>query len=193
MGRGLVERTLDANLLSRPPLFGAATAPLWLFQGGLPPFQLMSVVASAAPVTVMFGLLRKLRPNASLLFLVPFLISPVFLHHNAAPLGEAMMAGLLIASAFEASDQCLWRGAFFFSLAVATHDRGIIFAPLWILAAIQGRNRARGVTKALGVLALTGAVVVAPIQVWEVVRFGQAMPGMMDIHVLAVDSSDPRT
>jgi len=172
MGRGVVERSLDASQLSRPPLFGAASSPLWLFRGGLPPFQLMSVVVSAATVTTLFGLLRKWRPTASLSYLVPFLLSPVFLHHNAAAWGKLMTAGLLIAGVVEASEQHLWRGAVLFALAVGTHDAGIIFAPAWVWAALRREDRRKSLVRALIVLAVAGILLVLPIQIWEIAKFG---------------------
>src|SRR6266536_117327 len=64
MGESVLGGDLPSNMLTRPPLFGAATAPLWIVADGLIPYQIMAAVASAASVTATLHFVRLLRPGA---------------------------------------------------------------------------------------------------------------------------------
>src|SRR5207249_3237255 len=94
MGEAVAAGNVPSTMLARPPLFGASTAPLWLIEPGLIPYQLMAAVASAAAITTTFRFMRFLRPNAGLMLLVPLVISPFFLHNTAAAWSK-LLAGAL--------------------------------------------------------------------------------------------------
>lgn len=175
-GQAVVNHTMTAepDLLSRPPLFGAATAPLWLFSPGLLSFQFMSIVASASALAVTFVLLRRFRRDATWEWLLPLLISPFFLHHNAAAWGKFMSAALVLASLLAAWDEEWVMSSVWMALAAAVHDSAIIFVPVALWIAYLRTKSWRASLRCCLLMAVAGVLIAAPIEIWEIAKFGWA-------------------
>src|SRR5439155_12381303 len=89
---------LTAELLERPPLFGATAIPLWLIRDGLPSFQVACAVAAASLLGAIrhtAGLLGGGRAWPGWLFLAAG--SLFFLHHTATCWGKQLAAALIVA------------------------------------------------------------------------------------------------
>lgn len=172
MGEAVIAGDLPRTMLTRPPLFGASTAPLWLLQSGLIPYQLMAAVASAAAVTATFHFMRFLRPNASRLLLVPLMLSPFFLHHTAAAWSKMLAGALVLAALVEAFRSQRVAGALLFALAVAVHEGFIIWAPCLLLCYAAGPERWRGLLKASMPMAAAGVLIVGPLVAWILWKYG---------------------
>jgi len=164
----------DPDLLSRPPLFGAATAPLWIFFQGLLAFQFMSIVASASALAVTYVLLRRFRPDATWHWLVPLLISPFFLHNNAAAWAKFLSAALVLAALLDAWDERWVMSSLWIAFAAAAHDSAVIFVPVAIWIAWARTHRWRSAIWLCLLMGAAGAVIAAPIEVWELAKFGVA-------------------
>ena len=171
MGEAVAAGDLPKNMLTRPPLFGASTVPLWLLQPGLIPYQLMAAVASASAITTTFRFVRHLRANARLILLVPLVISPFFLHHTAAAWGKFLAGGLVVAALIEALRRQQLPAALLFALAVAVHEGFVIWAPCLLLCQVHGRSW-RSALKGLLLMAGAGVFIVSPYVLWVIAKYG---------------------
>lgn len=174
MGQSVLNGTLEPSMLARPPLFGAAATPLWIVAGGLIPYQLMAAVASASAVTAMLAFMVHYWPKTPCFALVPFLLSPFFLHHTAAVWAKLLAGGLILSAILQGLRARRFASAALFALSVAVHEGSIIWAPCVLLSLAAGGAGWRGMVKGLGPMALCGLVVVAPLQVWILVHYGLA-------------------
>jgi hypothetical protein len=172
MGQAVMSGDLPANMLARPPLFGASAAPLWLLQSGLIPYQLMAAVASAAAMTAVLHFIHFLRPGASRLLLLPLLISPFFLHHTAAAWPKLLAGALILSASVEALKSVRMAGALFFALAVSVHEGSVVWAPFLVLCCARGPKRWREFGKTVGAMAAAALLIVAPFVVWVLREHG---------------------
>jgi hypothetical protein len=172
MGQSVIQGHLAGDMLARPPLFGAAAAPLWIVSHGLIPYQLMAAVASASAATVMFSFIEHFRPRAPRIVLLPFLLSPFFLHNAAAAWSKPLAAGLIVAAVIEGLSARRWVSSALFALAVAVHEGSIIWAPSVLLVHLSGSTGWRSAARALGRLALTGLLFAGPLEIWVLMKYG---------------------
>jgi hypothetical protein len=172
MGQAVAGGTLPANMLARPPLFGAATLPLWLVRDGLAPYQLMAAVASAASLGATADFLRFVQPRARNLWLLPLILSPFFLHNTAAAWSKLLAGAFVLTAACEAFRSARWASAIFFAIAVAIHEGFIIWAPCVLLCHADTQLRWRTLAKAAARMAAAGVAIVAPLLIWIAVKYG---------------------
>lgn len=189
MGQSVLGGTLQADLLARPPLFGAAAVPLWIVAGGLPSYQIMAAVASASAVTAMFALIDHYWPRTPRFVVWPLLASPFFLNHTAAAWGKFLAAGLILAAILEGLLARRIASAALFALSVAVHEGSIVWAPFVLVAHASGGTGWRGAVRALGPMALCAALIVGPLQAWILIRYGLAAkvassPVITDSHAI---------
>jgi hypothetical protein len=173
-GQAVVGGDLPVAMLGRPPLFGSATAPLWIFSSGLIPYQLMAAVASAAAVTATLSFIEEFWQDAPSYVLLPLLASPFFLHHTAAAWSKLLAAALVLSAIQESLRHQRMASGALFALAVGVHEGSMIWAPCVLLAHGVGTARWRGVARAVGPMLLMGLVVVGPLTVWILVKYGLA-------------------
>jgi hypothetical protein len=186
MGQAVASGDLPRSMLARPPLFGAATLPLWLFRDGLAPYQLMAAVASAASLGATADFLRFVQPRARNLWLLPLVLSPFFLHDTAAAWSKLLAGAFVLTAACEAFRSARWASAIFFAMAVATHEGFIIWAPCILLCHVDTRLRWQALGKAAIAMAVAGAAIVAPLLLWIAVKYGlnakiSANPSITDL------------
>jgi len=169
---------LSPESLQRPPLFGAAAAPLWIFAEGLIPFQIFSAVMSAGVLAASFFALHHFVPRTSRLRVIALLVmAPFFLHHTAACWGKLMAAGLLVAAGTELrrsrdSRTLLWSGVWF-ALAVAAHQSSLLYAPLLIAIRVSVHGwKASEIIRLVFAMGLAGLLLVAPYEVWTIYDYG---------------------
>jgi hypothetical protein len=174
MGLAVDAGDLPRTLLARPPLFGGSTIPLWLLQPGFASYQLMAAMASAAVVTTTLHFMRFLRPSVSLIWLLPLVISPFFLHHTAAAWSKPLASALVLAAMIEAVQLKRLAAAVLFALAVAVHEGFIVWAPCLLLCQVQGPTPWRNALKGVVPMAAAGAVIVGPYILWIAVKYGLA-------------------
>jgi hypothetical protein len=174
MGRSVLDGVLGPGMLARPPLFGAAATPLWVFSDGLAAYQLMAAVASASAVTAMLAFIDHHWPKTPRFVLVPFLLSPFFLHHTAAAWAKLLAGGLILSAIVEGLRNQRLASAALFALSVAVHEGSIIWAPCILLAHADGGRGWRGALRALGPMAMFGLVIVGPLEAWILVHYGLA-------------------
>lgn len=173
MGQAVAGGTLPADMLARPPLFGAATAPLWIVGTGLIPYQLMAAAASASAVTAATHVLRAKHAFGFAVFL-PLLLSPFFLHHTAAAWSKLLAAGLIVAAAGEGLRGKRFGSAALFALSVAVHESSIIWLPCVLIAHGAGGAGWRGIRRALWPMLAMGLLLAAPLQIWILAKYGVA-------------------
>jgi hypothetical protein len=180
----------SSQLLERPPLFGAATLPLWTFGAGLAPFQIMSAVASAALLGAVIYAIDYFRAgNATknlgrIIPLAPLLVSPFFLHHTAACWSKPLAGALVLVGLIDCWDAWMsgsrsswWRGSIWFALAVAVHQSSIIyvFFLLAIVTATAPGERSVGATFKLLTISLVCLLfIVGPYELWSIAHYGLA-------------------
>jgi hypothetical protein len=170
---------LTAESLQRPPLFGGGASFLWLFQGGLIPFQIYAAVMSAGTIGACVFALRRHGCHITLRRLLPLLVlTPFFLHHTAACWGKLMAAGLLVASGAELASNksrpAEWWSALWFALAVAVHQSSLLYAPLLLGIRLlpPHRNTAPALLKWLTRMAIPGILLVGSFEGWTVFHYG---------------------
>lgn len=174
MGQAILGGVLPADMLARPPLFGSAATPLWILGSGLVPYQLMAAVASAAAVTATLSFIDEFWPDTPDYVLLPLLLSPFFLHHTAAAWSKLLAAALVLSAVQEGLRQQRMASAALFALAVGVHEGSMIWAPCVLLAHGVGTARWRGVARAVGPMLLMGLIVVGPLLVWILAKYGLA-------------------
>jgi len=174
MGEQVIQGDLPRSMLARPPLFGAATVPLWLWGRGLIPYQMMSAVASASAVTALLWFVDYFWPRSRRTLLVPLLLSPFFLNHTAAAWGKLLASGLILAAIIEARQAQRLASAALFALSVAVHEGSIIWAPCILVAHAAGGRGWRGAVRSLPWLLVAGIVIVLPLQLWIFAKYGLA-------------------
>jgi hypothetical protein len=174
MGQSVLNGTLEPSMLARPPLFGAAATPLWIVAGGLIPYQIMAAVASASAVTAMLAFMDHFWPKTPRFALLPFLLSPFFLHHTAAVWAKLLAGGLILSAILEGLRGRRLASSALFALSVAVHEGSIIWAPCVLVAHAAGGAGWRGMLKGLGPMVLCGLVVVGPLQAWILIHYGFA-------------------
>lgn len=179
-GRTVLEGgTFSSESLQRPPLFGAATIPLWLFSEGLVPYQLFATVMSAGALGACLFALHRFAPACPspariILFIV---IVPFFLHHTAAAWGKLMAAALLITAATELSrpkdSSALWWSGVWFALAVAVHQSSLVYAPVLLAMRVITRGwKTREMVYITGIFAVTGILLVGLFEWWTIALYG---------------------
>lgn len=124
---------LPGSVLTRPPLFGAATAPLWWLGPVLPAFQGLCAVGAACALQVF----RAGLPQGRSLALVWLLAGSVFfLQNTAASWAKLTTAAFLVAAWLTLDTPSVARqvlAACLTGLAMASHQAAVLFAPLLLL------------------------------------------------------------
>ena len=174
MGTSVMHGALPSGMLARPPLFGAAAAPLWILGPGLIPYQMMSAVAAASTVLATLYFIDSFWPKSPRWLLLPLLLSPFFLHNTAAAWGKLLAGGLVLAAVIEARRARVWTCGAFFALSVAVHEGSIIWLPCVLVAFAGGQRGWRAALRALPGLALTGLAIVGPLLLWVLFKYGLA-------------------
>jgi hypothetical protein len=174
MGQSVMDGVLPADMLARPPLFGGAATPLWILWNGLIPYQLMAAVASAAAVTATFSFIEELWPETPISGLIPLLVSPFFLHHTAAAWSKLLAAALILSAVMEALNRRRLSSGALFALAMGVHEGSVIWGPCVLLAHAAGTRRWRDVWRAIPPMAMMAILVVAPLQIWILAKYGLA-------------------
>jgi hypothetical protein len=172
MGQSVVHGALPSDMLARPPLFGAAAAPLWILGSGLIPFQLMAAVASAAMVTTTFSFIEYFWPAPPRVVLLPLLMSPFFLHNTAAAWSKPLAAALILAAVTDGLRARRLASAALFALAVGVHEGSVVWAPCVLLAHGIAPAGWRGVVRALFPMAALGLLIVGPLEIWIFAKYG---------------------
>jgi len=175
MGLHVMNGALPAEMLARPPLFGAATVPLWLLAPGLIPYQMMSAVAAASAVLAMLYFVDCFWPKLPRWpLLLPLLMSPFFLNNTAAAWGKLLAGGLILAALAEAGQRREWASGALFALSVAVHEASIIWAPCLLAAYAPRWGGWRGVMRVVAAMAVTGLAINGPLLLWILVKYGLA-------------------
>jgi len=196
VGQAVTAGMLPAEMLKRPPLFGAATAPLWVVADGLVPFQIFAAVSSAATLLAIHHVMRWLRSGIGLMWLMPLLATPFFLHDTAALWAKLIAGAFVILAVMEAVRGARLASAIAFALAIASHEGFIIWLPFLLLCHARAGRGWRAAARALPSLAATGIVLAGPIVVWAVLAHGlrarvAANPVVTTHALMATDTMRP--
>jgi len=178
MGASVMKGALPHEMLARPPLFGAAAAPLWILGEGLIPYQMMSAVSAASAVVAVLFFVDFFWPKAPRWLLWPLLLSPFFLHNTAAAWGKPLAAGLILGAIIEArrapAGSRPWASALLLALSVAVHEGSLVWAPCVLAAYAASRRGWRGLLRCLEAMAVAGTIVIGPLLAWILLEYGLA-------------------
>lgn len=175
-GRAIFERSaLPGVALTRPPLFGAATAPLWLFGDALISYQVLCAIGSACALAVF----RSMLPREHRALLVWLLAGSLFfLQITAAGWAKFAAAAFLLASWDSLKRQhkagCV-RGACFAGLAIATHQSSALFLPLLLTRfffVVSDRKNLRSQLGGAAIFVLIATAFFAPWEFYTLAQFG---------------------
>jgi len=163
--------------LMRPPLFVAATAPLWTFAPSLPAYQALCAVGCGAMLQIFSHGLPAAAPRGAVWLLGG---CTMFLQNTAACWAKLPAAAFLMAAWFALAGPSAGRrvvAALLTGCALATHQATVLFTPLLLLRASadlpwRGYLRAR-IVRALG-FAAVASIVVLPWEVSTIARHGLA-------------------
>jgi hypothetical protein len=169
---------LSIASLQRPPLFGAATSPLWLLSDGLIPFQILSAVMSAGTLGACLFAADHFWPRISRpRLLAPLVLSVFFLHNTAACWGKLAAAAFLLAAATDLlggypRTRTWWAGVWF-ALAVATHQSSVIYIPLLVAILVTQRDvTLRSALKVLVIFAICTLLLAGLYEGWTAWQHG---------------------
>ncbi len=167
---------LPGFALTRPPLFGAATAPLWCFGDKMISFQILSAIGSAACLQVVRHLL-PVANRAPLLWTIAG--SLFFLQVTAAAWSKFTAAAFILAawqSAGEQSRRTPYVAGALTGLALATHQASVLFAPLVVIRLLTATKGTAGKWYAripsLAVFGMVAALFCLPWESFTITRYG---------------------
>jgi hypothetical protein len=180
MGQGVLAGDYAGVPVHREPLFAAGAIPLQLVSGGLPALMAFSAVtAASAALAIGYGAESREERRVDIHRLAPMLLSPFFLLHVITVWAKLLAAGAVVAAVVAArgyretrrpSD---WLAAsFWIAAAVAVHKSSVIYLPFLALIYPFRAQRRRILLRDAAVLVGLGLLLVAPFDVWVVLKGG---------------------